>query len=155
MGFCLQVTTGTFSHFCFLTGLHTALGILVHTESFTSSQTWWGTARHLVMGFCLQVTTGTFSHFCFLTGLHTALGTCLQIVSVTTEQTWLERVEHLVSGSCLQFLTGNLMHFSRGSCSHTSLSEHCFTGTSLQIVLVCNLAHSADLSLLTSPPEVS
>ena len=81
----------------------------------------------------------------------------------------------------LQVLTGNLVHFSRGTCSHTSLgrkstsgikpqgcesgnrftngktylSEHCFTGTSLQIVLVCDLAHSADLSLLISPPEVS
>ena len=84
----------------------------------------------------------------------------------------------------LQFLTGNLVHFSRGTCSHTSLSrkrtsgikprscksgncftnaktgttclsEHCFTGTSLQIVLVCDLAQSADLSLLISPPEVS
>ena len=37
----------------------------------------------------------------------------------------------------------------------TYLSEHCFTGTSLQMVLVCFLAHSADLSLLVSPPEVS
>ena len=80
----------------------------------------------------------------------------------------------------LQVLTGNLVHFSRGTCSHTSLSrkrisgvkprgncftndktgtaylsEHCFTGTSLQTVLVCDLAHSADLSLLISPPEVS